>query len=658
MSRPVGKCLRSGGTAGALAGLCHAGFFSLLFFYHPAIICTGSPSIVALFLYWVSVFVPVFLLLGILLSGPFLLPFRRVLRRDQAGPLVGIALLAAVPLFFIASWLNVKHLPDLGSPVSLFVNSLLLLGTLSAGAGVLFILRKRNLPFPRPPGWIFLLAVFVFAGSVAFFLSDRMAGSSTDSPTEEAQRRAEGFRGGGSAPGLPNVLLITVDTLRADHVGAYGYGRDTTPHIDRLAEEGALFRSCLSPAPNTHPSIASLLTSLPVSAFDNYSLAGFLPGSAPDLAAILKTHGYRTGAVVDNPWLSPALGFSRGFDEYREVSSRKGGAGLVVDAALEWLAESPQEPFFLWVHFLDPHHPYEPPAPFEKAFLPPWAAGLPGGGPRTVTAYLKRLASRRGQESRRELERVIALYDGEILYTDAEIGRLTGALRDRQLLDRALLVLTADHGEEFLEHGGMLHGHSLYNELLLVPLIVRLPGSIPAGQAIDGEVSTLDVLPTVLQFCRIGIPEACRGGGLHALLRREAPASGLNRPVPHVSEKLHRDKFGAGPALSLKLGSWKLIEPYYRPYLFGYSPSKIVESFKELGVFLFETDPLQLYDISRDPAEKRNLVGSGERERIADLRKVLRESACSAPRLAPSGGVPSGLDKETWERIRSLGYVR
>jgi arylsulfatase A-like enzyme len=562
-------------------------------------------------------------------------------------PATAFLLIGGGALFLVASWLNVKHLPDFLSPSSLLANAILLLSAAVAGLLVVYGLKRGGVRLCRPLPWI---AIFVLLAlslvPVAFFAR---SGPGTAGVSGETGKRYTENRSLGKAP--VNVLLITVDTLRADHMHCYGYSRKTSPAMDRLGRDGALFLQCLAPAPNTHPSVASILTSLPVSSFDNYVLEGFVPGTVETMASILKEEGYTTGAVVYNPWLSRAMGFSRGFDTYEEVSAKGGGAAAVTALGLEWIEEKAGEPFFLWIHYLDPHHPYDPPPPFHEAFLPEQPAAPPGGRPKTNTRYLKGLASSGPDAAKIEMERILALYDGEILYTDTEIDRLLAGLERRAFLDRTLTVLTADHGEEFLEHGGMLHGHSLFGELLHVPLLFRLPGRIQPGLRLDARVRALDILPTVLDFCGLPGRDACRGASLYPLLAGGSQA--LAGPGL-VAEKLHRDKMATGPLLSLEEGKYKLVAPYFRPYCFGYSPGKILQSFREFGVFLFGPDEILLFDRALDPGEKHNRA-SEQKGLARELRRKLKVEARSSPRLG--AGEKKKFDSETLERIRSLGYM-
>jgi arylsulfatase A-like enzyme/tetratricopeptide (TPR) repeat protein len=266
------------------------------------------------------------------------------------------------------------------------------------------------------------------------------------------------------APKGPNLLLVTIDTLRADHVGAYGDVDAQTPVLDRLAAEGTRFTTAISAAPLTLPSHASILTGLyPPRHGARYNGFSRLRKSYDTLAERLRDAGYATGAVIGSYVLAGKYGLDQGFDHYDDDTRSRGNpakrtATEVSDGALAWLAGA-RKPFFLWVHYFDPHKVYAPPEPFATTF-----AGRP--------------------------------YDGEIAYVDSELGRLLDALVGRGEFDETLIAVTADHGESLGEHNELTHSYTLYDAVLAVPLIFRGPG-VPAGRVVEGVVSTVDVAPTV-----------------------------------------------------------------------------------------------------------------------------------------------------------------
>ena len=290
-----------------------------------------------------------------------------------------------------------------------------------------------------------------------------------------------------------NILILLIDTLRLDHLGCYGYDRRTSPSIDAFAEHAVVFTQLMPQSSWTRPSVASLLTSTypPVhGANTSYSRVNF--GTA-FLSAELNAHGYETQGFVSNPSLLPTWGFGLDYDRYYDVDSREGPTMLddakVVDRVLASLPGLAGKPWFFYVHMMGPHSPYTPPAPYDKAF-----ESAPG-----VTA---------GDTERRQ---AVDLYDGEILYTDAQFGRLVARLKELGQYDNTLFVVVSDHGEEFWEHGVVGHGKSLHETLLRVPLLIKLPNSLHAGERREGLIEMVDIAPTILDL--VGLPAHARFQG-------------------------------------------------------------------------------------------------------------------------------------------------
>ena len=297
------------------------------------------------------------------------------------------------------------------------------------------------------------------------------------------------LRGATAAPSL-HVVIITIDTLRADHLGCYGDASIQTPHIDQLAREGVRFAHAYTPVPITLPAHAALMTGEFPLANGMHDFSGNkLSAQSATLAKTLRDHGYATAAFVGSAVLDSRFGLNQGFDTYfdhfefghrEEVNldavERRGDQ--VTDEALEWLRRNPTRPIFLWVHFYDPHAPYNPPEPY---------------------------ATRYRDDP----------YDGEIAFSDAQVGRLVMFLRQRGLYERSLIILVSDHGEGLGEHGEKTHGFFLYNSTLHVPLIVKMPAAAP--RVVEDEVSLVDVMPTVLQMLAIPIPSSVQGRSLLSL---------------------------------------------------------------------------------------------------------------------------------------------
>lgn len=278
----------------------------------------------------------------------------------------------------------------------------------------------------------------------------------------------------------PNVVLYLVDTLRADHLGVYGYERDTSPALDRWAEQSVVFERAYAPSSWTRPSVVSLLSGLDPIRHGVEDRLDAIPGDVRLLSETLKENGYATLAAVTNPNVLPAWGFGRGFDVFDDLDSAGHGtrADAVTDhvaAALEGLDRS--RPFFLYVHVLDPHAPYEPPPPFDERY--PRSPALP--------AKLS-----------------IGRYDGEIAFVDSQFGRLLDTLERHGLGDDTLVLFVSDHGEELMDHGAMGHGFTLFEEVVRVPFVMRLPHGAHAGTRVAERVSLIDVVPTVLSV--LGLP--------------------------------------------------------------------------------------------------------------------------------------------------------
>ncbi|MBM3321083.1 MAG: sulfatase [Candidatus Eisenbacteria bacterium] len=322
--------------------------------------------------------------------------------------------------------------------------------------------------------------------------------------------------GGGRS--RPNLLLIVVDTLRADHLGSYGYPRNTSPAIDRLAAEGTRFENAFTPAPWTLPAFASLLTSrLP---WEHGAVNDYLAPRAdiPFLPEVLRGAGYETAAFVSHIYTSRVYGFDAGFDRFEDFrigedyafdQGREPRAEEVVREAIRWLAgRKNKKPFFLLVHLFDPHWAYDAPEPFRARFDPGYS-GSADGSYRTIARFF----SPDSIPPARDLEHIIALYDGEILYTDAWLDTLFRALDRAGAWGKTAVVVTADHGEEFRDHGSMGHSFTFFDEVLRVPLIIRRPNE-RSGGTVNEPVSLLDIFPTLAEWAGAEIRSGLRGRSL------------------------------------------------------------------------------------------------------------------------------------------------
>jgi len=452
--------------------------------------------------------------------------------------------------------------------------------------------RERSQPPPAArKKWVWIaaagLAVLAAAVAGALVLSRRPPRSD-----REAAARITSLR---PAPHDLNVVIVTLDTTRADRLGCYGFSRIETPHLDALARQGLVFENATSTAPLTFPSHSSIFTGLIPphhGARDNGGF--FLDDSRITLAERLKAAGYATGAFIGAWVLESRWGLAQGFDEYSdrfELSKYKvislgtvqKPGDEVMDGALQWLDSVRQRRFFAWVHLYDPHAPYEPPEPFASRY--------------------------RGQP-----------YLGEIAYTDKVVGRLTGWLETQGLMDRTIVVVVGDHGESLGDHGEASHAYFIYGATTHVPLIVRTPWGLTGRSA--AEVSTVDILPTVLDM--VGLP----------------PQEGID------GRSLTRALFD--PAAPLDHSSYS--ETYFPRYHFGWQH---LRSLRDDRYTYVDAPRPELYDRSQDPGETRN-VFKAYSQRAEALRLRLEEMSRTSDAQAPER---KQLDPETLQRLAALGYV-
>lgn len=332
-----------------------------------------------------------------------------------------------------------------------------------------------------------------------------------------------------------NVMIIGVDTLRPDHLGCYGYSRDTSPCIDNLAAHGVLCENAVSQSPWTLPSFASVFTSLYPTQHGAVQLSNGLRSSFPTLAEIFRERGYATGAVINAPTLKPANRVNRGFDYYDTVPRGTRVADGTTTDVLTWIDGIGGQPFFMFAHYFDPHLPYSPPDPYNKMFDHDYEGRI--GNSFDAEGFAEEKSERFRQMkvlTPEDWNHIRSLYDGEIVFADREIERLLRGLEERGLRNNTLVVFLSDHGEEFYEHGGFGHGHSLYNELIKVPLIFSLPARLPEGVRLARQVRLVDVAPTILDILGIEDDDGFEGVSLKLLLEGkgvvDAPSTALLPP--------------------------------------------------------------------------------------------------------------------------------
>jgi arylsulfatase A-like enzyme/Tfp pilus assembly protein PilF len=396
----------------------------------------------------------------------------------------------------------------------------------------------------------------------------------------------------------PNVILITLDTVRADHLGCYGYSEIQTPTLDGLARDGVLFERAVSQVPLTWPSHAAILTG--TYPFQNGVQDFTGQPLAPEfhsIAQALKQHGYATGAVVSAFVLDRSWGLNRGFDFYDDAFSaetfQKKDIGLVdrragesITHAVNWLKKTPRRPFFLWLHLYDPHSPYDPPEPYR-------------------TQYKDHP------------------YDGEIAYADHELARLIAFLKQSQLYDRTLIAFLSDHGESLGDHGEHEHGFFVYNSTVHIPLIVKPPAGsgIRAGR-VARPVETLAVAPAILQMAGIKDP-----------IEKQFHSHGLFGPDAEKEDTAYSETF-------------------YPFSSFGWSPLHALETAR---FHYIEAPEPELYDVVADPEEKNNLA-SQQTATLAVLKEKVAALLRERP-FTPAQGGSANLSPDATEKLRALGYV-
>ncbi len=427
----------------------------------------------------------------------------------------------------------------------------------------------------------------------------------------------------------PNILIYLIDCLRADHLGTYGYARGVSPNIDRFAEDAVVFERAMSVASWTRPAVASLLTGVSPQSHGTRGDRDALSNAVPLVQEILRDKGYTTAAVVTNGVVSTKFGFGRGFDDFRFLPEQHKTnpqihqlSDRVNAEIIGWLeGRDTSKPFFIYVHSTDPHAPYLPKSPFRERF----AVDVdPAIGLHPAVEALTQGKAAAGPGVRQGL---IDLYDGEIAFNDEQFGRLLKWLESNGLYDDTLIVLTADHGEEFEDHGRWQHGLTLYQEQLHVPLVVKQPASLNAGQRRAEMVSLIDVAPTLLEAVGVDLPGSMTGQSLRPWMNQDVLAL---PPRPAFADLAREPQWRAVNAAIL--GDTKLIlnHSYDLP-----RPSR------------------ELYDLGSDPEENRNLETVGSVV-SGYLETLFRRAAAVERYVAPT----AELSAEDEEKLRALGYLQ
>lgn len=423
-----------------------------------------------------------------------------------------------------------------------------------------------------------------------------------------------------------NVILIGIDTLRADHLGSYGYSRDTSPNIDRFASESILFENAIAQAVWTTPSFMSIMTALypSVHKLQKHPETPKLDESVVTLAQVLRANGYRTASFNGGAYVSKEFGFDRGFDVYNSPPRDKIKTiqvKTINDAALNWLSDNRDQKFFLFFHTYTVHTPYTPPASYGYKFFPTYNKTT---DKKYVLdkEYLNAIRAGKETITDDEIRKSIALYDGEINYVDDEVGRLLKALDHLGVSDNTVVIFTSDHGDEFLEHGSVGHASTAYQELIHVPLIIRFPGI--ENSRIKNLVQSIDIMPTILDALNITGPPQVQGVSL----------------LPLIIEQKNVNPYA-----------------YNEGGQNGEIKAIIGEDLKWKYILNVENKHEELYDLENDPSEQNNLID--ERPEIAEnLREELSKRIEENGRLAESYFTSAAeLENETKEALKALGYI-
>jgi arylsulfatase A-like enzyme/Flp pilus assembly protein TadD len=442
--------------------------------------------------------------------------------------------------------------------------------------------------------WRFLLALFLLS-----YPAFGAAGASPKKPTSPEATR-------------PNIILITLDTTRADRMGFLGSQRGLTPNLDALAKQSVVFTRAYAQVPLTTPSHAALLTGTYPQFSHIEDLGAPLGADIPYVPDLLHHHGYHTAAFVGAYILDPAgtaRGFERGFDVYdANFHQRKPGedryksverrAEDVANRALGWLSRHQQRPFFIWLHFYDAHDPYDPPEPFKSHYAS-------------------------------------FLYDGEVAYTDSVVGGIVQVLRKHDLYQNTLLTIAADHGEAFGEHGEQRHGMLLYDETIHVPLLMKLPAGKLAGKRVEDRVALADVAPSLLEAAHVPAPSTMQSQSLFSLINAN-PSPSAAKPGGVASPKTQERSVYS--------------ETNYAHRAFGWSDLRSWRTGKYLYV---QAPKRELYDQSSDPGAEKNLAPTAKAvadtldSQLSDFRQKTSSAQTEAAKIDPAQA----------EKLRALGYL-
>jgi len=428
------------------------------------------------------------------------------------------------------------------------------------------------------------------------------AGGEFDEAREPAATKTE----------FTNIVIYLVDTLRADHLGIYGYDRPTSPHLDAFAHGATVFHNAVAPSSWTKPSIASIFTGLDADAHGVKVAGSVLPDSLTTLAEVLSENGYFTAGVYANRVIGEKFNFGQGFDRWVKV-----GPHVNKNVGKVLRERDPMQPMFLYVHTMRPHSPYRPARELKERFAAEVSEEYGDG------EFLKRL--RGGQRADQEVERgVEKLYDGEVATNDQHFGEFLEMLRQHDLYDGSLIIFLSDHGEEFWDHGDWGHGHTLYRELIRVPLVLRAPSNLYTGR-VDALVGLTDVFPTVLDYAGVEALPNLPGRSLRVI-------DDIPRQRVAVASVVTLGDDRGDPMVSIQNDRLKLIQTTGRD----------------------GSTEVELFDLDADPHESKNLSAS-QPIVVNYLKAHLARQKLLTQVMAVAETVP--LDDEAIEQLRELGYL-
>jgi len=429
-----------------------------------------------------------------------------------------------------------------------------------------------------------------------------------------------------------NIILISIDTLRADHLSCYGYSRNTSPNIDRIARKGVLFKNTIATSSFTPPSMASIFTSKNVSSHGikhgvlkkgmvyNQEV---ISSSFTTLAEALKEEGYATFGFHTNPHLAKEFGFAQGFDFFKQFTFAN--ARRLNKEVLKFKEEYKKKgKYFLWVHYFDPHWPY-----FKRE---PWGSSYSSYHPKEIKVlnfdmWPEKFSSKTNlKEDKDLLSYLIARYDSEINFVDKYVGELIDSLKKD---GDALVIITSDHGEEFLEHGRFTHGFQLYEESIRVPLIINFPSKIPEGIKVENEASIIDIMPTILEILKIKSNPGLEGKSLIPLISKNLSAVPMAQAGKKSNRILYSELYRFGNNLvSARFKNWKYI-------------------------YNIKENRQELYDLGADIGEKSNIILKNEKV-AKDLQMKVIGLISSSKKLK---GQEKPVGKKALDALKSLGYI-